>query len=433
MAKELFVRIMDINEKGYGIAMVGNKVIEVPGALPDEYVYVRIGRKRRAKIIRFLERSPLRQTPVCAYSGLCGGCLWQDVKYDMQLRIKQGIVERVFGFIKYDFQLEKIIPSRKIYWYRGKMEFIVGGESGSVVIGLRELGRYNRVVDIYSCWLQRPVANHVLQGFREKISILGYKPYNIITHAGFLRYAVLRVSHHTDECMVTIITSSKGKLDLSFIVDDLPVKTAVWAVSDSLADVAMGDIREVIGSGYIVENALGFNFKVPPFVFYQSNPEQAEILFDLAKRFGGSGDKALDLYCGIGTIAIIISENYGEVVGIEMDEDSVKVAYENARVNDVKNVIFIKGKVEERIGGVRGKIDTVFVDPPRPGLSKTVVYSIGRLAPSIIIYVSCNPRSQARDILELEKYGYRLELLQPVDMLPHTPHIETIAVLSKQR
>ena len=299
MAREIIGRVSSLSDRGYGIIEIGDMKIEVPGALPGELVRVRIGRKKIGYILGIIERSPMRTVAPCPYVGRCGGCLWQDVDYSEQLKLKQEIVEKLFEKVKGEFDIAKIIPSRKIFGYRGKMEFVFSGGSGALAIGLREFGRFDRVVDVHSCWLQNQKANMVLQEFRQKLSLLGYEPYNILTHRGFLRYLVIRSSFYEDSCLVNIVTTSERRLDLDIIVADTDADTVVWSINDSLSDVAVGEIREVYGSGYIQEKALGFVFKVYPYAFYQSNPTQAEELFNLVKKTAGSGDRALDLYLSL--------------------------------------------------------------------------------------------------------------------------------------
>lgn len=432
MQKELLVRIEDINEKGYGVGRIADVTIEVPGALPNELVFVRLGRKKKAKIIRIVEEDPGRITALCPYAGLCGGCIWQNVKYDRQLELKQRIVEKIYSNVRGDFEIREIIPSKRIFGYRGKMEFIFSRGRSNITLGLREHGYYDRIVDIFSCWLQPQKVNSIVSLIRNRISVLGYEPYNIKTHKGFLRYLVARSSFYNGEVMVSIVTSDQKKLDLDYVIENLNIDSAIWAVNSSLSDVPSGKIEKVYGKEAIFEKAHGYIFKIYPFSFYQSNPIQARVLFSLVKEFGGYGDLALDLYCGIGTISIITSENFEEVIGIEIEESSIKAANENKKINDVENVRFIPGRVEERIRDVGNlKVDVVFVDPPRPGMHKSVLEILSKMAPSRIVYVSCNPRTQADNIMFLLENGYNLEIVQPIDMLPHTPHIETIAVLSK--
>jgi len=431
--KEILVRIEDINEKGYGIGRIADTVIEVPKALPNELVFVKLGRKKRARIVSIVEEDPSRTNALCPYVGFCGGCFWQNVKYTKQLELKQRVVDKIYSNIRGDFEIRKIIPSKKIFGYRGKMEFIFSKGRSSIALGLREYGHYDRIVDIFSCWLQSQKANTTMAAIRSRLAILGYEPYNIKTHDGFLRYLVMRSSFYNGEVLVIIITSSQNKLSLEYLVENFDIDNVVWAINDSLSDVATGEVKEVYGRGAIYEKALGYLFKVYPFSFYQSNPTQARVLFRLTKELGGYGDRALDLYCGIGTISIIISENFNEVIGIEVEETSIKAANENKKMNDVNNVQFIVGKVEEKIREFRDtKIDVVFVDPPRPGIHKTALEVLSKLGPSKIVYVSCNPRTQAKDVAFLLRNGYELEIVQPMDMLPHTPHVETIAVLNRK-
>ncbi len=439
MERKAIVRIEKLSQKGFGVAKIGARKVEIPGAIPGETVVVRLGRKKLGYIVKFIEKSSRRTVPVCPHTYRCGGCLWQDIKYDEQLRLKQSMLQQIYSCIEGSFEIRKMLPSPQIFGYRGKMEFVFAEGSSGLALGLREYGYFDRVVDIQACWLQPLEANKALLEFKTKLNILGYSPYNIYTHRGFLRYLVIRTSSYNEEVLVNIITTSQGgrdrpKLDFEFLLDETIASTVIWSVNDSLADVARGEIRQVYGRGYLIEESLGFKFKVCPFCFYQSNPNQAKILFRLAKELGGEGEVALDLYSGIGTIAIIVSENFEKVVGIEIEEHSIKVAKENAKMNDVHNVEFFVGKVEEELGKISesfSKVDTIFLDPPRSGIHKNVRKMLAKIKPERIVYISCNPRTQADDIDYLIHSGYRLVVVQPVDMLPHTPHIETVALLEK--
>jgi len=430
--RDVVVRIDDISNRGYGVARIGDINIEVPGAVPGEVLYIRLKKRGMGKILKIVEPSPDRIYAPCPYATLCGGCLWQDVRYSLQLKLKQVIVERVFRNIKCDYEVRKILESPIVFGYRGKMEFIFCEGKRGLVVGLREFGMFDRVVDIDACWLQHPKANMVLQEFKQKLALLGYVPYNIVTHRGILRYLVIRTSFHTGDCIVNIITAPIKKFELSMLAEDTLADSVIWSVNGSLSDVAIGEIMDVFGAGYIVEEACGLLFKVYPYSFYQSNPVQARNMFAMVKKYGGGGERALDLYSGIGTIALIVAENFGEVIGIEFEESSVMAARENADLNGVNNVRFIRGKVENELMKIGGSVDVVFVDPPRAGMHKRSLRALLDLAPNRIVYISCNPRTQAEDVSVLVGNGYRLEFVQPIDMLPHTPHIESICVLHKE-
>lgn len=438
--RKAIAEITGVSERGFGLAKLdGGRVIEIPGALPEEVVLVRFGRKRLGYIIKFIKKSDKRVTPVCCYAHRCGGCLWQDVNYNEQLRLKQSILERILMRLNADFEFKKIIPSPLIYGYRGKMEFIFAGRDAGFALGLRELGYFDRVVDVHACWLQPMEANIVLSEIKTKLALLQYPPYNIYTHEGFLRYLVIRTSFYNKEVLANIITTSgrEGgfRLDLRYLSSDTTASSIVWSINDGLADVATGKIEQVYGKGYLEEECDGFRFKVCPFCFYQSNPVQAKTLFTIAKKLGGEGETALDLYSGIGTISILVSKNYDKVIGIELEKHSVEVAKENAELNDVHNVEFYAGRVEDVLSemlNTLSKVETAFIDPPRSGMHPNAIHALVKVKPDRIVYISCNPRTQVNDIKYLMRFGYRINLLQPIDMLPHTPHIETIALLERE-
>ncbi|MEM2295559.1 MAG: 23S rRNA (uracil(1939)-C(5))-methyltransferase RlmD [Candidatus Korarchaeota archaeon] len=440
IGKKAVVEITGISERGFGIAKLGDgRIVEIPGALPNEVVTIRLGRKKLGYILKFIEKNNKRVMPICCYAQRCGGCLWQDVDYSEQLRLKQLILEKLLSRLNANFELKKIIPSPQIYGYRGKTEFIFAEGSTGLALGFRELGYFDKVIDIFACWLQPVEANIVLSEMKAKLAALNYPPYNIYTRQGFLRYLVLRTSFYNREVLANIITASGRKenlkLNLEYLSTETGASSIIWSINDTPADVATGNIEQVYGKGYLEEECEGFKFKVCPYCFYQSNPIQAKTLFSMAKKLGEEGETALDLYSGIGTISIIVSENFDKVIGIELEKCSVETAKENAKINDVSNVEFHTGKVEDmldKISSSLNRVNTVFIDPPRSGMHYDARRALVRIKPERIVYISCNPRTQVEDISYLMKFGYKLILLQPIDMLPHTPHIETLALLEKE-
>ncbi|MHA1617075.1 MAG: 23S rRNA (uracil(1939)-C(5))-methyltransferase RlmD [Candidatus Njordarchaeales archaeon] len=437
MARITEVTIKDIDEKGFGIGYLDNgRVVRVPYALPGERVLVKIiSRRGESILLKIIEESERRIHPLCPYFGVCGGCFWQHIKYEEQLRIKQEIVRKHFK--KYESALQNIIGSKKIWRYRNKMEFSFGEGSLGTILGLKVRGRFDKVVNIDACLLQKQEADQVLRRVKKFSNDSKLIPYDPKNHTGFLRHLVIRTTFFTDQLMVNIITTSSGDLDIEKLWNLLEVDSLIWSINDSVADVAMGDVKKVFGSQYIEEKLLGLNFKIYPYSFFQTNPVQAEVMYKLVKNLAGSGNKALDLYSGIGVMALIIAENFSKVVGIEVVPEAIKAGNENAKINGINNVEFLEGKVEDLLQKIiNEKVDLVITDPPRAGMHKKALQALAKMNPPKIIYVSCNPRTQKEDIEKLLRFtnnGYEVKLVQPIDMFPHTPHIENIVLLERKK
>ena len=264
-----------------------------------------------------------------------------------------------------------------------------------------------------------------------------YKPYNLITHEGFLRYLVIRTSFKETGILVNVVTTSEGTLNIEEIHEALASKfennSIYWSINDTLSDVAYGDIKRNLGLEFISERILNFRFRIYPYTFFQTNPLQAERLYSIVRKVANGGDIALDIYSGIGTIGIILSEKYSLVYGIESMKESVQSALLTLEDNDISNVRFIHGKAEDKLKEFVGKkIDTIIFDPPRAGLSKRVIKTTLEIRPNQIIYVSCNPKTQVRDLRYFVDKDYMISYVRPIDMFPHTPHIESIVVLEKK-
>jgi len=297
-------------------------------------------------------------------------------------------------------------------------------------LGLREPERYNKVIDIDECLLISKECNKLLSEAREFLKEEKIEPYNVKTRRGLLRYVILREGKFTKDRMIIFLTSESEFPEIFKFRPRLNSEI-IWSKTSSLADISYGESYEVVkGKSYIEEKLCGFRFRIYPNVFFQTNSEQAEVLFkkileicDLNSKL-----KVLDLYCGTGVIGIILAEHVREVIGVEANKEAVEAAKLNAKENGVKNIKFIAAKAEDL--SLKEKFDLVIVDPPRPGLGKRVIKLLKEISPREICYVSCNPYSQKRDI-DLLRDHYSIEEVQPIDMFPHTPHLENIVVLRK--
>ncbi|MHA1609318.1 MAG: 23S rRNA (uracil(1939)-C(5))-methyltransferase RlmD [Candidatus Njordarchaeales archaeon] len=426
--------IQDIDEKGFGIGKtLDGAIIRVPYVIPGERVLVKVISRKRgdAILLKVLEESDKRVYPLCPYFGVCGGCFWQHIRYDEQLKLKHRIVERFFDFCL--DSIRGIIGADKIWRYRNKMEFAFGRGFIGITIGLRARGRFDKVINIDSCLIQKEEADNVLRIVKKFVNEKNLTSYDPKKHEGFLRYLVIRSSYKTDQLMANIITTSKEEFKIEELAKILEVNSLIWSVSDSVADVAVGEIKAIIGREFIEERILNLFIRIYPYSFFQTNPIQAEKMYKLVKELVDEGNLALDLYAGMGIIGMIISERFEKIIGIEIVKEAIKAGKENLEINEINNVCLLEGKVEEILPSlVNEKIDVVITDPPRAGMHKKAIQALAKIKPQRIVYVSCNPKTQSRDIkylLKLTNNGYQVSLVQPIDMFPHTPHIENVVAL----
>jgi 23S rRNA (uracil1939-C5)-methyltransferase len=437
-------------------------IVFVNGAYPHDVVSARIKKIKKsyaeAKIENINLPSPFRIKPKCKYFGTCGGCRQQDLNYEQQIKYKQQQVEEIFlhnsglsGFI-----VENILPSREIFYYRNKMEFSFSdrrwvtnyefNEEKTIrkdfALGLHVPKIYDKILDIDECFLQSELSNEIVNRTRDFFKEKKLSIYNTKTHSGYLRNLVIRQSHNTDDLLVNLVTSgpdeSLMKEYTSKIIIQFPqITSLVNNINEKKASVAVGDYEIVYhGSGFIYENIGNYKFRISANSFFQTNTLQAEQLYRTAFDFAGlKGNEIIyDLYSGAGTIAIYFSKSAREVYGFETVESSIFDAKENLEINDVQNVGFIQADLYKSFlpaVSALPKPDVIIVDPPRSGMHKNTIADVLNLSPKKIVYVSCNPTTQARDIEMMVNGGYKLIKIRPVDMFPHTFHIENVALLNK--
>lgn len=433
LSRTLTVKIKELDNKGLGVAEFEGIKLRVSYVLPGEIVKVYFPKrtKRPVRPLKILSKSPHRVKPLCPYFGICGGCIWQHIDYSYQLELKQERVRALFATLGVR-EINQIIEADKLWRYRNKMEFAFGGTIQSIKIGLKMLGRFDKIINLDTCLIQREIGDKILQIIRNHVNEKKLDPYDNVSHKGFLRFIVIRTSFNLNEVMVNLVTTTWGSLNLNELQDALNVQSLLWSVTNDLADVAMGEIKEVIGRKYITEKLLGLYFRIYPYSFFQTNPLQAEKAFKLMKSLISEGKRALDLYSGVGTIGLIMADIYDEIIGIEVNKEAVSAAKENAGINGIGNINFIQGSVEDKIGSFATRdIDTIFIDPPRAGIHRKVLAGIMRILPRKIVYLSCNPQTQVNDIRYLAR-KYDIEYVQPIDFFPHTPHIENLVILTKK-
>lgn len=454
------LRVEKFADRGKSLARVEGYVVFIDGAVPGDVVQARIGKQKRsfaeARVQTLLEASPLRTDPACTYFGTCGGCKWQHVAYEAQCEAKAQSVADALAFHGGFEGLEVLptVPSPSTYGYRNKMEFSFGARrwlteaemaSGetfdrSFALGLHVPGRFDQVLDIYECRLQPEIGTRLLNAVRDLAKAEGWAPWNVKRQSGYLRHLVLRMPAHTGELMVNLVTSWHEPDRMAVLADALrsrfpEVTTLVNTINSGVAQTAFGEEAHVVFGPGVVHDRIGrFTFQLAANAFFQTNTVQAERLYEAARQAAAlePEDLVYDLYCGAGAISLFISDDVRHVVGVELIEEAVENARVNARENGVENCTFVAGDLMRAFTGdfVRrhGRPDVLIVDPPRAGMHPKVVRRIGELRPERFVYVSCNPMTQARDLKELGDI-YTIERVVPVDLFPHTHHVESVVSL----
>lgn len=445
--QEIVLDIVETEFPGFGVGFYEDKKVLVKGGLPGEKVLAKITKKKtnvEAKIIEVLEEVDYKIEAPCAVFGICGGCTHQFIDYKNQIKFKEQQVLKLFKDAGIEgFEYKGIQESPNVFEYRNKMEFTFGDfeKGGELTLGLHTPIKRNAVVSTTTCLLVdkdfRKIVNSTLEYFKSK----GLPHYNTLSHQGYLRHLVVRKAIKTGEILVNLVTTSQIEFDLSEYIEilknnvyDGELVGIINTINDSLSDAVKSDKVEVLfGRDYIVEELLGLKFKISPFSFFQTNTLGAEKLYSVVRDFmSDAKDKIVfDLYCGTGTIGQIVAQNAKKVIGVELIEEAVKSANENAKYNGLENCTFIAGDVKEVIKNINEKPDIIILDPPRPGVSPEALKYVINFAPKEIIYVSCNPKTLVENLKQLKENGYEVKALKIVDMFPHTPHVESVVLLNK--
>jgi 23S rRNA (uracil1939-C5)-methyltransferase len=442
------VTIDDLAFGGEGVGRVGGYVVFVRGGLPGDRVRVRLadarGRFGRGVIEAVEAPSADRIEAPCPYFGRCGGCRLQHLAYPAQLAFKAKQVADCFARLGGvpSPELRPILPAPGVWGYRNKMEFTITGTTAEPVIGLHEADRYDSVLDVERCLLQPEPLNALLAEARRQVRERSLTPYDQHSGEGLLRFLALRHGRRTDEVMANIVATAPAIETLSPLAEALratvPDTVSVMLnVNAKPASVAVGSEEHLLaGRDHINESLGGLTFQVSANSFFQTNTEQAERLFGIVLEASeaAAGDTAIDLYSGTGAISLLLARQCRHVYGIEVATTAVDDAIRNARLNGIENCTFLSGEVRHILPdliahGVRA--DVVVADPPRAGFHPKALRALAMLAPARIVYVSCNPATLARDVADLIRSGYRLDWVQPVDMFPHTSHIEAVARLTR--
>ena len=457
---ELELDIESLAYGGMGLARQDNFVIFVKYAIPGQKVFARIYKKRKgfaeAQVLKLIEESPNAVEVCCKHYWICSKI--QSLSYDEQIKEKSAQVEDAFsrlgGFT--DFKLGSVIKAEKIYNYRNKMEFtfspnrwVLDSEPKDVdrsfALGLHIPGRFDKILDIHNCHIQPEIGNRILSVARDLcLEHPELRPYDPRSHIGFLRFLMLRYGVNTGDLMVNIVTSYHDIDKLSPLTDTLletfpEITSLVNNVNTRKADVAFGEYETLLyGDPFIQEKIGDLTFEISANSFFQTNTLQGEILYkEVEKAISLKGDEVIyDLYCGTGTIGLYLSQNAKEVYGFEVIRSALDDAEKNADRNDISNVHFLKANLDTffKSGQLPNRIpkpDVIIVDPPRAGMHQDMVNYLPKLKAKKIVYVSCNPTTQARDARILCENGYKIKDATMVDMFPHTPHIEMVMLFSK--
>jgi 23S rRNA (uracil1939-C5)-methyltransferase len=445
--QELELRVDSLAYGGNGVARLNGFVVFVRRGLPGDTVRARVTKVKRshaeALAVEVLQPGRERVEAPCAHYPACGGCRFQDLAYDAQVRAKAGQVEdalRRIGGIA-EPPLDPIVPAASVFHYRNKLEYSFTQTPSGPALGFHKAGRWDEVLEVECCWLTTEIGNALRNAVRDWAREERLQAYDQADGSGYLRHLVVREGRNTGQTLVQLVTAPGERFETGYFVEVLrrfpEVRSVHWSVNEGPAEVTNLPTRLLWGEEAIEEELCGLRFRIRPNAFLQTNTEMAERLYELAADAAGltGSETVYDLYCGIGTIGLTLARRALTVWGVEISEESVACAIENAELNGITNAAFYAGNVGQTLEELReraGQPDVVVVDPPRAGLAGKALRRVGRLAAPRLVYVSCNPTTLASDVKQLgADWGYRLESARPVDMFPHTPHIETVALLTR--
>ncbi len=449
--------VIDVAFGGKGLAKIDGLALFIDQTVTGDRVAARVVRKKRnyaeAVVDELLVPSPLRVDPPCPYSGYCGGCKWQFIDYAHQLDLKRRHVAESMQHIALlaEPTVHATVPSDKVFGYRNKMEFscsdrrwLLPHEMGTDVeigfaLGLHVPGTYHKVLDTRACLLQPETGNRLLDTVRRHIQASDRPVYGLRSHVGFWRFLMLRHSVARDRWIVNIVTASEDRDAVMPLADQIcdrypEVVGVVNNITARRSGVAIGEREIHLAGEPVLTDRIGpFTFEISANSFFQTNTRSAQALYETVSRYAAlkGNETVLDLYCGTGTIAIWMAQQAARVIGLELVESAVADAHTNCRINGIDNCRFILGDIKDTLPAVSAVPDVLVIDPPRAGMHKDVLKQVCAMAPERVVYVSCNPATMARDMLEL-KTVYKVAEIQPVDMFPHTFHIESVARLVKR-
>ena len=446
--KEYVVDIVDIGQGGVGIGKYEGFTVFVEGGLIQDKVKVRINKSKKnyavGDIVEIIEKSPFRVDRICSDDLKdCGGCQIQELDYNKQLELKTNEVKQVISRIGKleNVKIHETIGMQNPCRYRNKAQFPIQNINGETAIGFYKKKSHD-VIPTDMCVIQHDINDKIIKIIKTYIQAYNVSIYNETTHTGVLRHLVTKVGFTTNEVMVVLVANGTNLPHLnelaSVLEENIPgFKTLVLNINKAKTNVILGKENKVIyGNGKINDYIGDLIFEISPLSFFQVNPVQTEVLYNKALEYAElkENDNVFDIYCGIGSISLFLAQKATKVYGIEIVEDAIKDAKINAKLNNLDNVEFYVGKAEEVVPKMyrEGKTaNVVVVDPPRKGCDEKVLDTIVSMKPDRVVYVSCNPSTLARDLAYLDERGYKCVEIQPVDMFPHTMHVETVAKLRR--
>lgn len=455
------VRITDIGAEGNAIARIDNQVVFVPMLIPGDIVDIQIRKKRKkymeGTVVRFHEYSPDRIKPRCSHFGICGGCKWQHLPYQLQLHYKEKQVKDNLERIgKVDIrETYPILGSSEIFMYRNKLEYTFSDKRWLTreeiisdnnfikedALGFHIPGLFDKVLDIRECYLQPEPSNAIRDAVRRYAHRKAFSFFNLMEQSGFLRNLIIRNTSDGQVMVIVVFYLDEKKRIaemMEFLATEFPAISSLMYIINTKRNDSLADQEPVLykGEDHLLEEMEGLKFRIGPKSFYQTNTKQSLRLYKVAKDFAGLTGKEVvyDLYTGAGTIANFVADSAGKVIGIEYIDEAVKDAVINSQINNIKNTNFFAGDIKsvlnDQFVSTNGRPDVIITDPPRAGMQKEVVRSIITACPEKVVYISCNPSTQARDIALISEQ-YRVTKIQPVDMFPHTHHVENVVLLEK--
>jgi 23S rRNA (uracil1939-C5)-methyltransferase len=456
------IMITDIAAEGKSIARVNDIIVFTSHVVPGDVVDLQVTKKKsnfmEARVTKIHEYSPVRAVPFCSHYGFCGGCKWQTLPYDKQIEYKQKqVVDNLTRIGKIDLpEISPIIGSAKTTFYRNKLEFTFSNKRWRTMedmasgkefdtmnaLGFHIPGMFDKVLDIDKCWLQEDVSNQIRNFVREYALKNELTFFDLRNQEGFLRNMIVRTSSIGELMLIMVFYYEDKALReglLSAIAEKFPQITSLIYVINEKANDTITDQETIVfkGKNHIFEEMEGLRFKIGPKSFYQTNSEQAYELYKITRNFAQlTGEELVyDLYTGTGTIANFISKKAKKVIGIEYVSEAIEDAKINSELNKIDNTLFFAGDMKDLLNeefiAQYGKPDVIITDPPRAGMHQDVIDTILFAEPNRIVYVSCNPATQARD-LSLLDIKYKVTKVQPVDMFPHTHHVENVVLLEKR-
>ena len=445
---EGYIERVDFPNKGFAVVEGEEKKVIVKNTVPEQKVRFAVNKIRKGqaegRLLEILEHSPEECQPACPHFGVCGGCTYQNLPYEKQVEMKEAQIHAMMdAAVDGDYIWEGVKESPVREAYRNKMEFSFGDEykDGPLALGMHKRGSFHDIVNVTECKIVDEDFRRIIKAVLEFATDTGLPYYHRMRHTGFFRHLLVRKAVRTGEILIDLVTTSEAQLDEARLVEKLTglsydgkLAGILHTTNNSLADVVKDEGTKILyGQDYFYEELLGLKFKITPFSFFQTNSLGAEVLYEAARSYiGETKDKVIfDLYSGTGTIAQILAPVAKKVVGVEIVEEAVEAAKENAALNGLDNCTFWAGDVLKVIDDLGEVPDLIVLDPPRDGVHPKALEKIIDFGVERMVYIACKPTSLARDLELLQGRGYQVERIGCVDLFPSTYHIETVVLLSK--